>query len=229
MTHRRSPPRSTLAKERLSDSVYQKLFSMILGGELRTGEPLQERRIAELVGASRSPVRDAIKRLALEGLIEGDGRLPTVRLIDANEALEIMNIRMMLEPRCAALAAARPDAERLLGLIADIEQIAQTEAPTAEDHWTLDDRIHATITEIAGFRLLKWILAELRMKTRMFNKNAIPERFLPGCNEHRAILGAILAGDAALAEAAMQQHLANTRNGIIARLSRTPRAAPPEP
>jgi DNA-binding GntR family transcriptional regulator len=206
------------AKERLSDAVYQKLFSMILAGELRTGEPLQERRIAELVGVSRSPVRDAIKRLAVEGLIEGDGRLPTVRLIDANEALEIIAIRMMFEPKCAALAAARPDAERVLALIAEIDALARTDSPTAEEHWTLDDRIHASIAEIAGFRLLNGILAELRTKTRMFNKNTIPERFVPGCNEHRAILTAVLAGEAEAAEAAMQQHLANTRAGIIARL-----------
>jgi DNA-binding GntR family transcriptional regulator len=207
----------------LSQSAYAQLRQMILGGVLPAGTRLQEQGLAEQLGVSRTPVREAIGRLAAEGLVTrpGGGGAPVVHKISVGEIMEILHVRRLLECEAARQAAqGQPPVEQFLALRARIERFLQGERPSAEAHLEVDERLHDLIAAASGSQLLRALVGSLKVKTRMFDKGSIPERFEPGCHEHIAIIDAILARDPARAEMLMRGHLENARAAILAHLSR---------
>ena len=90
----------------LSDQAYERLLDMLLAGELAAGDILQERRLAEALAISRTPVREALSRLESDGLLTRlRGRLLTVRQFTAAEFMDALNVRKLLELEAASLAA----------------------------------------------------------------------------------------------------------------------------
>lgn len=206
----------------LGQTAYAQLRGMILAGNLPAGTRLQEQVLAEQLGVSRTPVREAIGRLLSEGLVaRPSGGAPVVHKITVGEVMEILHVRRLLECEAARQAAsAQPPVERFLALRARIERFLQGERPSAEDHLAVDEELHDLIAATSGSGLLRELVAMLKLKTRMFDKGSIPERFEPGCREHLALIDAILARDPAEAEARMRSHLENARAAILSHLSR---------
>jgi DNA-binding GntR family transcriptional regulator len=91
---------------------------------------------------------------------------------------------------------------------------------TPAEHADLDEEFHTTIARVSGSRLLAELVHNLKLKTRIFDKGFIPERFEPGLTEHLEILDAILARDSIRAETAMRRHLDNVRESILASIQR---------
>lgn len=206
----------------LGQSAYEQLRRMILSGGLPAGTRLQEQVLAEQLGVSRTPVREAIGRLTAEGLVaRPNGGTPVVHKITVGEIMEILHVRRLLECETARQAAhGQPPVEQFLALRAKIDRFLQGERPSAEEHLEVDERLHDLIAAASGSQLLRELVGSLKVKTRMFDNGSIPERFEPGCHEHVAIIDAILARDPALAEAQMRSHLENARAAILAHLSR---------
>ena len=101
----------------LRDQAYERLLDMMLAGELGAGDILQERRLAEALAISRTPVREALSRLESDGLVTRlRGRLLTVRQFTAAEFMDALNVRKLLELEAASLAAGRVSADRARGL-----------------------------------------------------------------------------------------------------------------
>jgi DNA-binding GntR family transcriptional regulator len=206
----------------LGQSIHDRLRSMILAGELPSGTPLQEKVFAERLGVSRTPVREAVARLTSEGLVtRSGGGVPTVNEISITEIMEILHVRKLLETEAARQAASvNSPAEPFLAMRAKLVLFLQGERPGVAEYAQFDEDLHTLIARTAGSALLTELIKGLKLKTRIFGKGSIPERFEPGCHEHIEIIDAILAREPARAEVAMRSHIENARAAILSHLNR---------
>ena len=200
----------------LREIAYERLLDMLLSGALRAGSPLQERRLADALNISRTPVREALRQLENEGLVMRQmGRLMTVQQIAVTDYIEILNVRKLLESEAAGLAAGRidkPTAERLRKAV---WELMEEEDPSPARHWEVDDLVHFTIAAAGGNKLLTTLIQDLRRRTHIFNTRRIPGRRRPGALEHLALIDAIAAGEADKASALMAEHLEHVKSSII--------------
>jgi DNA-binding GntR family transcriptional regulator len=211
------PPAGDLDDGRsLSERAYDQLLDRMLSGEYPAGTLLQERPLADALQISRTPVREALAKLESEGLVTRHvGRLLIVREIPVQELMQILHVRSILEVEAVALAAGRISASHLATLRATFEGQMQGPLPDNGNHWGADDLLHGAICEASGNAVLAEMVRGLRRRTRMFNLKRMPERFLPGCREHLAIIEALERGDEKLARRAMATHLENTKRSIL--------------
>lgn len=202
-------------------AAYHRLRELILDGTFPVGTPLQENMLATRLGVSRTPVREALAQLINEGLVSRiSGLTPTVRRLSIDEFVEILHMRRLLEVEAAGRAAEGGRMGDLPGIRDRIIAFIDGEYPSAAEHTALDDRLHSTLATLSGSKLLARYVADLRQKTRMFDKGRLPERFLPGSREHLAIIDAVLAQDSEGAQRAMRVHLDNVRESILSYLRR---------
>ncbi|HVB41798.1 MAG TPA: GntR family transcriptional regulator [Streptosporangiaceae bacterium] len=200
------------------DRVYASLRRGILDGTYPEGARLGEMELAEALRVSRTPVREALRRLGSEGLIE---TLPNkgarVRIWSARELDGIFDLRALLEGHAAALAAARiADAE--LAVIADI--VVQMEAATspglAPDYdliTELNGQFHGAVAAAADNPLLPEVarsFVHIPIVVRTFRLYS-PERLRRSMRQHRDLLDALSAHDSAWAEAVMRTHILSAR------------------
>ena len=201
--------------------AYRRLRELILEGTFPPGTPLQENMLAAKIGVSRTPVREALAQLISEGLVSRvAGLTPVVRGLSADDLVEILHLRRLLEVEAASRAAASGQGGDLAAIRERLQAFLAGEQPTTEEHIALDDRLHATIARLSGSNLLAQFVQDLRLRTKVFDKGRLPERFIPGCHEHIAIIDAVLAGNAAAAETAMRTHLDHVRESIMTYLKR---------
>jgi DNA-binding GntR family transcriptional regulator len=201
------------ARATMVDVAYDSILNDILAGRHRGGDLLQENRLAEKLGLSRTPVREALGRLEGEGLLIRSGRVLMVRRISIKEFLDILHVRLLIEPEVAAMACQAMDKDLIRRLRSKVETMPADITPEA--HWAIDDDIHLGIAETTGNDLLLQLVRDLRRRTRLFDLKKIPERFEPGRQEHLSLLDALIAGDQAAARERMKAHLENARHGIL--------------
>lgn len=203
--------------EPLSTRAYARIIQMILSQALPPGAALQEGKLADRLEMSRTPVREAMKRIEAEGLALRDGRFLRVRTLTRPEVTEIFDLRTVLEGFCARLAVTLPPAT--LAAMADRVRALIASGPGAGDvQRKVDADFHALIARASENRTMMRTIADLRLRTCMFDVHQVPDRFAEGCREHLAILEALAAGDAALAEARMIAHVRQAGQAILGRL-----------
>ena len=189
------------------------LRDAILKGEFLPGERLVEAQLMTRFGASRFNVRVALQDLAAEGLVEVQrNRGAQVRKVSLDEAVEITEVRMVVEGLIAARAAERIDAERA----SELDEIAllmrrAVEAGEYRRYSDLNQRLHALIRDIAGHRTADRIVGMLRgqLVRHQFMLSLLPGRPQQSLPQHERIIAAIRDGDAKAAEAAMRDHIAS--------------------
>jgi len=200
------------------DIAYESIVSGIITRRHAGGEVLQEARIAQALGLSRTPVREALGRLEGEGLLVRNGRVLMVRSVTVKDYLEALFLRRLLEAEAVTLACGAIPPQILSDLRARVAALTDPAAISAEAHWQLDDDIHSAIAQASGNELLAKLVADLRLKTRLFNLKKLPDRFIPGRAEHLALLDALLANKPNAARKAMVAHLENVRASILTAL-----------
>ena len=200
------------------DIAYESIMSGIVTRRFAGGDILQEAKIAQALGLSRTPVREALGRLEGEGLLTRSGRVLMVRNVTVKEYLEALALRRMLESEAILLACGSIPVDVLTELKERVEELRDPTSISAEDHWQLDDDIHLTIAHSSGNDLMANMIADLRLKTRLFNLKKVPNRFAPGREEHLAIIESLLQQHPEEARAAMLRHLDNVKNGILGAL-----------
>lgn len=200
--------------------VEDELRSAILRGELVPRQRLIEADLCEQFGAGRFAVRAALQVLEGEGLVE---RLPNrgarIREISLAEAIEITEIRMVVEGLVAARAAERAtadDAARLGKIGKDMRAaVAAGESLVYSD---LNVELHSALREIAQHDTANRIIALLhgQVVRQQFALSRVPGRSAVSLGQHEDIIGAVQAGDAAAAEAAMRTHVVSVIDAMRA-------------
>ncbi|MFB4311596.1 GntR family transcriptional regulator [Actinomadura sp. GTD37] len=183
----------------------------ILSGEFVPNQRLIEADLSEQFAASRAGVRAALAELANEGLIERvQNRGARVRAVSLTEAVEISEVRMVIEGLCAAKAAARATESDA----AELREIgAQMRAAVASGdvlgYSRLNERLHRRVREISGQRTASDVLERLRAQNvrHQFRLAMHPGRPQASLPQHLAIIDAIAAGDPDAAERAARAHL----------------------
>lgn len=202
----------------LAKQAYGKIIEMILAGALKPGDLLQEAKLGDELDMSRTPVREAIKRIEAEGLAIQEGRFLKVRTLTIPEVEEIFFMRQQLESYCARHATGIS-----VEILDDLERrvvALQTEGPGDEDEQRgIDDDLHYSLARAAGNQMMVRAISDLRRRTCMFDHTQVPARFTVSCQEHVDILQALRAGNGERAGALMGEHIAHARDAILARLS----------
>jgi DNA-binding GntR family transcriptional regulator len=203
--------RPVISRQRLADQVYAVLRGQILSRELLPGDHLSVPVLAKSLGLSRSPVREAVQRLVVEGLaVEEFHRGARVAGVDATDLADVFAVRGALEGLAAGLVAARHDAALLDVLRASISDHGAA-IGTGDEQAIIeaDQAFHQTVLDAAGNEHLTRALGPLlgRAQVAMLSGDLSrwPRKALA---EHRAILTAIRAGDAEAATAAARAHVA---------------------
>lgn len=181
----------------LHDRVKDALAQAILSGRLRPGERIVEERLAAEFGVSRNPVREAIRALAAEGLVEVSARRgASVASLTEREARETVEVRALLEGHNARLAARRRDAETLRVIQGILDRgAAAVAAGQFGELPELNRQFHRALAAAGQNRVLGEMLDRLRTRTVMLFAPEHPARQQRFWEEHAAILQAILEGD----------------------------------
>lgn len=200
----------------LSEHAYARILELILSGRLAPGTVLQERRLAEMLSMSRTPLREALSRLEAEQLItRTHGRAPVVSHVGIENFVFILDMRHILEVEAAGRATGRLAPEIAERVIKAIDDLVHIEHPTSAQHWAVDDLVHSTIADAAGNPLVAATIRDLRRRTHLFNTSRIPQRLNPGASEHRSMIDAVMGDDPELSRRIMGRHLDNVRDAII--------------
>lgn len=207
-------------RQSLSERAYDRLLDLLLSRQIPVGTVLQERRLAEMLEVSRTPTREALYRLESEGFVtRKPGRILIVKEVSVRDLIEILHVRRVLETESVTLALGRIPAEELDGIEAAIHELLASDDPSAGNDWQVDDRFHGMIGQYTGNSVLAKTIQDLRLKTHMFNRERVPERFVAGHREHLAIIDALRARDLETARAGIQLHIDNVKASIIKKLS----------
>lgn len=201
----------------LRDQIYDRLRAAILSGEMPAGTPLIEVEIAVRLGASRTPVREALRRLETEGMVEPrGGRGTVVRELKLDEVGCILEIRESLE-KIAALRAARRMEKRDYQKMERIVERMRKCVDDLSEMERLDTEFHDEILAHAEGIRLKRMLGDLRSDILPLRSYALAtlDRRQAVVNEHASMLKAMTARNEAAIAKATSRHITNTRAAIL--------------
>lgn len=207
---------------RASDRAYQLLRDDIVSWRLLPGTSLSEIELAERLGVSRTPLRSALARLALEGLVDTTrGRTGVVPDVSPQSVSELFELREALETHAARLAARRRDPAVFAALAAAFTRAGETLADEGIDAYyavvaDFDRAVDDAIANPALVGALEGVRTHLVRARRVAAAN--PARLLRAADEHRVICEAIRDGDESLAAAATTVHLHVSSTEIFATL-----------
>ena len=188
--------------------AYSRLIAGIRAGELRPGDRLTETELAERLGISRTPVREAIRQLESDGLVTHLPRVgAAIRRLDLAEITELYEMRAVLEgtaARFAARAAAEVEIDELQALNAEMAT-----APDARALYEANRQFHAVILNAARNRFLLQAAGAVQKTLLILGPSTMEEagRAEGAMAEHAAIITALRARDGAAAETAMRAHI----------------------
>ena len=195
----------------LADKAYQAIRELIVSLELAPGAVIEEPELMERLGIGRTPVREALRRLAHERLVEVYPRRGMfVTGVDVRELARLSEVRAVLEPEAARLAAERAtDADR-----AEIaELLEELRAPGRGDRelMALDERIHGAVYRAAHNELLAATLAQYYVLALRIWSMALDQahELEEAVDAHRTLLEAIRDGDSERAAETMRAHVQN--------------------
>ena len=202
----------------LADQIFEKLESDILTGKYKRGTMLTELGLSEEMGVSRTPVREALKRLEQEHIVENRGKGVEVLGISDTDAGIMFDIRIKVEGMAAAACAKNITPEQIQEL-KDILELQEfyTDKQDTDRIKSLDSNFHEKIYEFSGSSVFYDTLEPLHNKLQKVRRTSLsnPERAEISCREHRAILDAIADGNTSVAETAMENHVTNARKCFV--------------
>jgi DNA-binding GntR family transcriptional regulator len=207
-----------------SRAVREQIRDAILHGEYAPGQRLIEADLCDHFVASRFVVRTALQDLAAQGLIEFQrNKGARVRAVSVDEAVEITEVRMLLEGFIAARAAERVTDQEAAALRQISHDMRTVESGELTQYSSLNVKLHAKLREMAAHRISAELLEQLRALTvrHQFTLLLVPGRSAVSLPQHEAIVAAVAAGDSDAAQDAMRAHL----QSVIDALSRRSPAA----
>jgi DNA-binding GntR family transcriptional regulator len=208
------PPLS-LSPRALYEEVAELLRQRIFSRELAPGSWIDELKIAEAYGISRTPLREALKVLAAEGLVTMKVRRGAyVTEVSDRDLADVYHLLSLLESDAASVVASQAsDAQivELKALHAELETAANPDAPDRERFFEVNERFHMRLLEIADNRWRNQMVADLRKVMKLNRHNSLLKtgRIQESLAEHRAVMAALTTRDAAATVLRMREHFAN--------------------
>lgn len=200
-----------------SDKAYQQLKQQIQNGQLQPGDRLVERTICAQLKMSRTPVREALRMLTMEGLVTNrPNRGMVVSQLSEEEIEEIFEFGMVLEAYIASLAARKAPPEAISEMKAIVDEMSNLSLSKASDmraYVELDRLLHIQIAAGAGNKMLAAMLSQAmngRVLSQAFSRYS-PEDCELSLQQHKVILRAIECGDSDWASSAMRTHILTGR------------------
>ena len=204
----------------LADQVFEKLEEDIITGVYPRGEILTELKLVEQLGVSRTPIREALRRLEQERLIAESGKGSVVLGITMEDLVDIMDIRQRIEGLAAYYAAQNltEEGKQELQHISDLQDFYYSKWDV-EHLRQVDDAFHDTICFMSRRAVIKDTLVPLHRKTRRYRRQAMQdkERATHTLAEHHEICDAICSGDAELARNLLSKHIENAKLYMLGR------------
>jgi DNA-binding GntR family transcriptional regulator len=197
-----------LGHDMLPESVYKRITELIQQRSLVSGQVIIEQRLAEQLGVSRTPLREALQRLDGEGLIKKNaGRSYMIRSVDLQEYIQSLKLRHLIEPVAASLAVDRIRQAELSTMRAQIETLHHETTEHTRAHWDCDDQLHRLYGRNCNNMVMFGIIERLRITTRLHEITNISQRVQDDFIEHVEILDALEAKDSDRARDAVAAHL----------------------
>ncbi|MGH3262319.1 MAG: GntR family transcriptional regulator [Trebonia sp.] len=196
----------------LRQAVYDTLAEMIASGSLKPGQHLVESELAEQLGVSRQPIREALQRLAVDGWVELRPAYGAyVHVPTAEEVAQLLGVRSVLEAYSAREAAQHATTERVARL-RELYDAGLAVLAVGDEHGLVaaNAELHAYIVQISGNRVLVELIAQVERRVRWYYTPIALPRGTEAWQEHDGLIGAIAAGDADLAERLMRAHTERT-------------------
>ncbi len=204
--------------QKMATSVYLRLREDILSLALEPGAAVSEKELALSYGISRTPVREALLRLADEGLVEIVPKSGTVvTRIPVSRMPEAIVIRTALEQVNVRAAARQASLSDLMGLRMLLQrQLEAAETGDEEAFHAADEAFHAAIAEAAGYPGIWELVQQVKLQVDRYRRLTLPQegRMARVCSDHAAILAAIEGRDGDAAASAMAGHLATLQSSI---------------
>ena len=203
----------------LHEQAAQRLRQMLVEGDIAPGAKLNERELSQLLNVSRTPLREAIKRLAAEGLVELLPNRGAVAVAlgeaDVRHTFEVM---AGLEAQSGALAAERITSQELAEIQAmHFEMLAAYPRRDLSAYYSLNARIHSAINAAAKNPVLAAVYDQVnaRLQALRFRSNQDGAKWARAVQEHGQMLEALAARDGAAMRELLQQHLRNKRDVVL--------------
>jgi DNA-binding GntR family transcriptional regulator len=208
------------ARPGTSETVAESIRDALVRGDYAPGQRLVEAELCAAFDASRATVREALRQLASDGLVEIEPhKAARVRLVSLEEAIELAEVRMAVESLIAARAADRitPEAAAELRRLGD-EMRAAVSSFDPIGYSTLNEQLHVAIARIAAHETASAVVERLRLQLVRYQMrlSLLPGR--PGATlvDHERIIDAIVAGNPVAAEGTMRAHLAEVVDALRA-------------
>ncbi len=202
----------------LADQVFEHLENDILSGNYAKGEILTETRLSAELGVSRTPIREALRRLAQEHLIEETGKGSIVVGMNKDGVRDILFIRSKLEGECAAYAAERITDEQLAALkeILDLQEFYYSK-DDPEHIRAMDSEFHKMFYRFSGSAVFYDTLLPLHKKIQKYRRVSVQNSNRAGESviEHKKIFDAIASRDKEAARLAAEEHVKNAMQSIL--------------
>lgn len=200
-----------IQKKTLHEEIANNLREMIMSGELREGDKIRENELCDLMGISKTPLREALRVLSAEGLIRlipNRGSFVTTPTFE--EIKEMFDVMVALEGVCARTAVEKmsdQDFVKLDNLHRKLEQ--NFKRKDQKEYIRQNNLYHAFVQELAGNKTLNQIVNGLRQKILLYRFQSLnlPGRFEQSIKEHRSLLAAFRNRDSGKAESLMKSHL----------------------
>lgn len=202
----------------LADQVFEHLENDILSGKYQRGEVLTESKLSSELGVSRTPIREALRRLEQERIIEESGKGSVVIGITEKDLADIFLIREKIECLAASMAAQNLNEKQLANLREALEfQEFYLEKHDAEQIKHMDNRFHSTLYKLSGSTTFYDVLVPLHKKIQKYRRASVESnsRAEASVAEHRRIYEAIAAHNPELAGQYVREHVQNAYKHII--------------
>ncbi|HLY12137.1 MAG TPA: GntR family transcriptional regulator [Planctomycetota bacterium] len=211
-----------LSRTFLAEGAYEAILDSILSGALPSGATVSEVALAKHLQVSRTPVHQALTRLAKEGLIDHrSGLKPRIARFSREDVIEIYEMRMLLETSATQRAAKRMDSRLLADLTREAEALAAAgdSAEWAKQALDFDARFHDAVAAASGNRRLRQEISKYRLLVRAFcrvtgNSGNLREAL----REHQAVLQALAERQPSAAGQAMARHVQRRVDAVLGSL-----------